>query len=181
LSDTGPKKEHLVMDHLVSLTYREELTPNLDRFVDALMEGHILGERCPSCGRISVPGKGFCALCLVMTSADDQVEVADTGVVTAFTVVTPVRYYGQHETEPFVSANILLDGADAVLGNQRVSGISTADIRPGLRVRARWLAPEERSAAGISNRSGGADAAIECFEPTGEPDAAPEIWKEHIL
>ena len=90
------------MEHLVALTYEEELTPLLDRYVDALIDGRIVGHRCPSCRRVYVPGKGYCPLCVVETTEKDEVEVADTGTVTGFTIITPVAYYGQTETEPFV-------------------------------------------------------------------------------
>ena len=42
-----------------------------------------------------------------MSEADD-VELAQTGTVTNYTVVTP-QYYGQEETEPFVRTTISLD------------------------------------------------------------------------
>jgi hypothetical protein len=57
-------KENLVMEHHVSLTYTEQLTPNLDRYVDALIDGRIVGHKCPECGRVYVPGKGYCPLCV---------------------------------------------------------------------------------------------------------------------
>ena len=56
---------------------------------------------------------------------DDEVEVSDHGTVTGFTIITPVAYYGQTETEPFVYASVLLDG---VVGQPR---------RPGHRRRRR--------------------------------------------
>src|SRR5947208_6082182 len=143
MSTSTPKenlvpKEHLVMEHLVSLTYSEELTPILERYIDALIDGRIVGHKCPSCGRVYVPGKGYCPLCVVETSQDDEIEVADTGTVTGFTIITPVAYYGQKETEPFVYASVLLDGAASILGGQDVVNIPHDQIRSGLRVRAMW-------------------------------------------
>src|SRR5436305_13852303 len=101
-------KETLVMEHLVSLTYEEELTPILDRYVDALIDGRIVGHKCPQCGRVYVPGKGYCPLCVVETTAKDEIEVSDTGTVTGFTIITPVAYYRQDESEPFVYASVFL-------------------------------------------------------------------------
>jgi hypothetical protein len=170
------------MEHLVSLTYTEELTPILERYVDAMMEGRIVGHKCPECGRVYVPGKGYCPLCVVATGAEHEVEVADTGTVTGFTIVTPVAYYGQKETEPFVWASVLLDGADGTLAGQDIVGIAHDEIRSGLRVRAIWKPKERRSAEGVSNRGwGGVGAAIEAFEPTGEPDMPREQYEEHIF
>ncbi len=173
-------KEMLVMEHHVSLAYEEPLTPVLERYVDALIDGHIVGHKCPQCERVYVPGKGYCPLCVVAT--DDEVEVADTGTVTGFTIIAPVAYYGQKETEPFVYASVLLDGSNSTIGGQDIVGIPHDQIRSGLRVRAVWKPKEQRNAEGISNRGwGGVASAIDAFEPTGEPDMPRAQYEEHIL
>jgi uncharacterized OB-fold protein len=175
-------KEHLVMEHLVSLTYREKLTENLNRYADALLQGRIIGHKCPSCGRVYVPGKGYCPLCVVTTTEADEVEVPDTGTLTGFTIVTPVNYYGQQKTEPFVYASVLLDGADTTLGGQDITGVPHSELRAGLRVKARWKPADQRSVEGMSNRGwGGFGDVVESFEATGEPDADPNIYKEHLF
>ena len=175
-------KEHLVMEHLVSLTYSEELTPVLERYVDALIDGRIVGHKCPSCGRVFVPGKGYCPICVVPTTDADEIEVADHGTLTGFTIITPVAYYGQTETEPFVYASVLLDGSDSNLGGQDIVGVPHDQIRRGMRVKAIWRAESDRSAAGISNRGwGSVDGSISGFEATGEPDVARELYQEHIF
>ena len=70
-----------------------------------------------------VPSNGYDNLERVeMTEADD-VEVADRGAVSSFTVITPVQYYGQKETDPYIRASILLDGAD-----QPITGVDIRDI-----------------------------------------------------
>ena len=182
MSTDAPRKEHLVMNHLVSLTYREPLTPNLERFADSLMSGRLVGHRCPACGRVYVPGKGYCPLCVVPTSEADETEVADRGTVTGFTIITPVAYFGQTETEPFVSAAILLDGSSMTLGNQDIVGVPHDEVRVGMRVRARWRPAHERDTSGISNRGwGSVDGAIDAFEPSGEADARPEDLQEHMF
>src|SRR5689334_14953301 len=145
-------KDQLVMEHHVALTYEEALTPVLDRYVDALIDGRIIGHKCPSCGRVYVPGKGYCPLCVVETTEKDEIEVADTGTVTGFTIVTPVAYYGQEETEPFVFASVLLDGAASTLGGQDILNIPHDQIRSGLRVKAVWKPKEQRSGEGVGNR-----------------------------
>ena len=179
---TDTPKEHLVMEHLVSLTYHERLTPNLNRFVDNLLDGRLIGHKCPSCGRVYVPSKGYCPMCVVATSDQDEVELADRGTVTGFTVITPVAYYGQKETQPFVYASVLLDGGDTPLGGQDIVGIPHEQLRTGLRVKAVWKPKAERTAEGISNRGwGGLGTVVEAFEATGEPDATEDIYKEHIF
>jgi uncharacterized OB-fold protein len=176
------KKETLVMEHLVSLRYEEELTPILERYVDALIDGRIVGHKCPQCGRVYVPGKGYCPLCVVETTDRDEVQVADTGTVTGFTIITPVAYYGQEETEPFVYASVLLDGANSTLGGQDIVNIPRDEVHSGLRVRAVWRPKEKRSGAGVSNRGwGSVSSVIDAFEPSGEPDMDRAKFEEHIF
>ena len=176
------EKQALVMEHKVSLTYTEPLTPTLARYVDALLDGRIVGQKCPSCGRVYVPGKGYCPLCVVQTGERDEVEVSDCGTVTGFTIITPVAYYGQTETEPFVYASVLLDGSAGAIGGQDITGIPHDELRSGLRVRAVWKPPSERSAEGISNRGwGGVGSVISSFEPSGERDVPRDQFAEHIL
>ena len=176
------EKSNLVMEHHVALTYEEQLTPILDRFVDALIDGRIVGHKCPQCARVYVPGKGYCPLCVVETTQADEVEVADTGTVTGFTIITPVAYYGQQETEPFVYASVLLDGANGNLGGQDIVNIPHEQVRSGLRVKAVWKPKEKRSGEGVSNRGwGGVGSAIDAFEPSGEPDMPREQYEEHIF
>lgn len=175
-------KEHLVMEHLVALTYREKLTENLSRFADNLLEGRIVGHKCPACGRVYVPPKGYCPLCVVATGNDDEVELPDHGTLTGFTIITPVAYYGQQQTEPFVWASVLLDGADTPLTGQSITGVAHPELRMGLRVKARWKPRDERSVEGMTNRGwGGFGDVVESFEATGEPDAGEEVYREHIF
>jgi uncharacterized OB-fold protein len=176
------EKQDLVMENKIGLTYREPITPNLNRFADSLMEGRLLGQKCPSCGLVYIPGRGYCPMCVVLMGENDELEVADRGIVTGYTIVAPVRYYGQEETEEFVFASVLLDGADSPLGGQDIINIPHDKLRAGLRVKAVWKAKEARSAEGMSNRGwAGVAGAIEAFEPTGEPDAKPEDYREHMF
>ena len=179
---TDTAKENLVMEHLVTLTYHERLTGNLNRFADGLLEGRIIGAKCPACGRVFVPSKGYCSLCVVPTTEADEVELPDTGILTGFTIITPVNYYGQTKTEPFVFASVRLDGADSVLGGNDITGVTHAELRPGMRVKAVWKPREERTVEGMSNRGwGGLTDVITSFEATGEPDADESMYKEHLF
>jgi uncharacterized OB-fold protein len=174
-------KEHMVMEDLVSLTYSETLTPNLQRFAEHLMDGRLVGHKSPS-GMVFLPGKGYDPLTLDVTTDADEVEVADTGTLTGYTIVTPVQYYGQRKTEPFVVASVLLDGCSNAVGGQNIINIPHDELRAGLRVKAIWKPEDERSVKGISNRGwGGFEGVIEGFEPTGEPDAPLENIREHMF
>lgn len=180
MTDSG--KDTLVMEHLVTLTYHEKLTDNLNRFADGLLEQKIIGAKCPSCGRVFVPSKGYCSMCVVPTTEADELELPDTGIVTGFTIITPVNYYGQTKTEPFVYASVRLDGADSTIGGMDVTGVTHSELHAGMRVKAKWKPREERSVEGMTNRGGaGLDGVIESFEVTGEPDASPEDYKDHLF
>jgi uncharacterized OB-fold protein len=182
MSDTTSDAEGAVMmDRFVTLTYSEDLPPNTIRFAEALMDGRILGQKCPVCQRVFCPPKGYCPLDVVVLGADDDVEVSDHGVVTGFTIVAPVRYYGQTKTEPFVYASVLLDGASGTLGGQDISGVPADEVHAGMRVRAVWNPVDERTWEGQGARGASVAGVISSFEPSGEPDAAPEHYREHII
>jgi uncharacterized OB-fold protein len=118
----------------------------------------------------------------MLLTPDDDVEISDRGVVTGYTVITPVRYYGQTKTEPFVFASVLLDGADGTLGGQDISGIPVDQVHMGQRVEAVWKPEGDRDWEGLSARGWGSVAgAITSFTPTGEPDVPKEQFLEHII
>lgn len=171
-----------MMDRLVSLTYRDLLPPSTVRFAESLVEGRILGQKCPACGRVFVPPKGYCPLDVVILGPEHDVDVSDQGTVTGFTVITPVRYYGQTKTEPFVYASVLLDGASGTLAGQDITGLPIDHVHDGLRVKAVWKPQAERTTEGHGVRGGGSvDGCISSFEPSGEADASPEHYREHII
>jgi uncharacterized OB-fold protein len=181
---SGPEvpKEQMVMRHLVSLTYEEPLTPNLHRFVEGVLDDRLIGQRCPSCQRVYVPSKGFCPLCVVSMGTEHELDVAQTGTLTSFTIIAPLQYYGQEASEPFVYASVLLDGADTPLSGMDVTGVPHDELRSGLRVRAVWRPHAERRVEQISNRGwGGLDAVIASFEATGEPDASEDDYEEFMF
>jgi uncharacterized OB-fold protein len=118
---------------------------------------------------------------VIALTAEHEVEVSDNGTVTGFTIITPVPYYGQTKTEPFIYASVLLDGADTPLGGQEITGISIDDVRIGLRVKAVWKPVDERTGEGQSTRGwASVEGCIDTFEWTGEPDAAFDTYQEHV-
>jgi len=168
-----------ITEHLVSLRISEPLYPHRARFARGLLEGRIVGQRSPASGKVYVPSNGYDNLERVeMTEADD-VDVADRGAVSSFTVITPVQYYGQKETDPYIRASILLDGADQPITGVDVRDIPADQFRVGMRVRAIWKPPAERDVSDVGNRFGGAwEGVIERWEPTGEPDVDPRPLQE---
>jgi uncharacterized OB-fold protein len=161
-----------MMDFFMHLEYHEVVAPNFRRYGEALMDEKIIGGKCPgSCGLIYVPPRSFCPIDVVAMTEANDVELAQTGTVTNYTVVAPVQYYGQEETEPFVRASITLDPPGGSLMLQDILDVPVDQVRSGMRVRAVWLEQDKRSVDEIDNRAGrGAPGLIRGWEPTGEPD-----------
>jgi uncharacterized OB-fold protein len=161
-----------VMEHWVSLTYNEAVAPAAERFAGALLEGRIIGQKCPVCGRTYVPPRDSCTVDGVPVSPENDAVLPDRGVITNYTVVLPVQYPGQRETEPFARVSVLLDGEEGLLNLQSVIGLPAAEVHPGIRVKAVWVPEGERNVAELGTRSwGSVDGCIAGWEPTGEPDA----------
>jgi uncharacterized OB-fold protein len=168
-----------ITEHLISLKVREQLYPHRRRFANGLLDGKIIGQKSPVSGKVYVPGRGYDNLERVPLTEADEVVVADKGTVVAFTVITPVQYYGQKETEPYIRCSILLDNSDQPIMGVDVRHIPLDEFRVGMRLGAEWKKPNERSVAGLDNRGGVWDQVIDRWMPTGEPDVDFEKFKEH--
>lgn len=151
----------------VSLDYLYAASPEESAFYRGLNQGRILGQRCPACQKVYVPPRSACPSDGTPTA--EEVEVSQTGTVTTFCVVN-VPFLGQKITPPYVSAYVLLDGADiAVL--HLILGVPADEVRMGMRVKAVWK-PEEEWTYSLEN--------IDHFEPTGEPDADYQTYRHHL-
>jgi uncharacterized protein len=151
----------------VRLRYEHTASPGESRFLRALLDGRLLGERCPACGMVYIPPRGACPTDGVPTT--DEVELADTGTVTTFCVVN-VPYPGQRVAPPYVAAAILLDGADIAF-QHLILGCEASEVRMGMRVKAVWKPRDEW---------GTTPENIDHFRPTGEPDAPYESYARHL-
>lgn len=151
----------------VILDYDYVASPEESAFGRGLREGRILAQTCPQCHKVYVPPRGACPTCGVPTS--DPHELPDTGIVTTFCIVN-VPYLGQKIKPPYVSAYVLLDGADIAFLHL-ILGADASDVRMGMRVKAVWK-PEEDRTFSLEN--------ISHFEPTGEPDAEFDTYKNHL-
>ena len=116
------------------LEYRFTPGRAASRFLRHVEQGELLGQRCPNCRKVYIPPRGACAACGVPT--DEEVPVADKGTVTTFCVVN-VPFYGQKIEIPYVSATILLDGADTGLLHAVDAG-DESRMATGMRVEVRW-------------------------------------------
>jgi uncharacterized protein len=118
----------------IALDYR--YTPGLatSRFLRAVAEGRLIGQRCPACGKVYVPPRGSCPTDGVPTG--EEVALADRGVVTTFCVVN-VPFAGHAIEMPYVAASVLLDGADIAF-QHLLREIPAEQVRTGMRVEAVW-------------------------------------------
>lgn len=151
----------------VHLEYIYAASPEESKFFRGLAEGKLFGQRCPKCQKVYVPPRGACPVDGVPTT--DEVELPDRGTVTTYCVVN-VPFQGQQIPIPYVSAYVLLDGADIAFLHL-ILDIDAADVRMGMRVEAVWK-PREEWGTSLDN--------IKYFRPTGEPDADYETYKQHL-
>jgi uncharacterized OB-fold protein len=151
----------------VRLAYDYAASPEESKFFRGLAEGRILGQRCPKCQKVYVPPRGACPVDGVPTA--EEVELPDRGIVTTYCVVN-VPFQGQQIPIPYVSAYVLLDGADIAFLHL-ILDIDAADVRMGMRVEAVWK-PREEWTTDLNN--------IKYFRPTGEPDADYDTYKHHL-
>ena len=92
-----------------------------------------------------------------------------------FTVITPVQYYGQKETDPYIRASILLDGAD-----QPITGVDIRDIPsdrvPGGHARSELSGSRLPTGTSVTSATGTAawEGVIERWEPTGSRTSIPD-------
>ncbi|MFC5178649.1 Zn-ribbon domain-containing OB-fold protein [Nocardioides taihuensis] len=151
----------------VALDYVYAASPEESAFYRGLAGGRILGQRCPTCHKVYVPPRSACPVDGVATT--DEVELGHTGTVTTFCIVN-VPFLGQRITPPYVSAYVLLDGADIAFLHL-ILGCPAEEVRMGMRVEAVWK-PRDEWGTTIEN--------ISHFRPTGEPDAPYETYAQHL-
>jgi uncharacterized OB-fold protein len=151
----------------IELDYLYAASPEESLFYTSLKEGRLVGQRCPKCGKVYIPPRSACPADGTPTA--QEVPLPDTGTVTTFCIVN-VPFLGQRITPPYVSAYILLDGADIAFLHL-ILDIPAEEVRMGMRVKAVWK-PEDQWGTTIEN--------ISHFAPTGEPDADYETYKQHL-
>ncbi len=161
-----PSEPVTMMEYQASIEYHTPVTVNTIRSEQALSEGRFLGLRCPKCARTYTGGRGYCPVDSIALTSEFEVDLPQTGVLTNYTVVTPVQYPGQTETEPFARVHVWLDGTDVVLGYQPLIDVPNDEIRIGMRLAAVWASDAERhDAAGASQERG-----LIGWMPTGADD-----------
>jgi uncharacterized protein len=168
-TDTGPADEPVQrMDYNASITYRNPVPAATDRAVMASRSQRLLGLRCPRCNRVYAGGRGYCPIDAIELGPDQEIDLPHVGTITNFSIVTPVAYPGQTETEPFVRAFVLLDDTDVIVPYSPVIELPADEVRVGQRVAAVWASPAEELDA--ETGMGGAWGSLLGWMPNGEPD-----------
>lgn len=158
--------EEFVQKTKVRLHYTIYAQKELALFLNGLKEGKIVGRVDPASKRVYCPPRAGSPT--HGSEMGEYVDVKDHGTLTTFCIVN-VAFEGQVMKVPYVYGAILLDGSDTPflhLINAPADG-----ARMGLRLKAKWKAVEARE---------GSFTDIEYFEPSGEPDAAYDSYKEFL-
>ena len=151
----------------IELDYVYAASPEESLFYTSLKEGQLVGQRCPTCQKVYIPPRSACPADGTPTA--EEVPLSDSGTITTFCIVN-VPFLGQRITPPYVSAYVLLDGADIALLHL-ILDIPADEVRMGMRVKAVWK-PKDEWGTTIEN--------ISHFAPTGEPDAEYDTYKQHL-
>jgi uncharacterized OB-fold protein len=150
----------------IRLEYTVTAGRHYSRYLRALAEQRITGARCSKCAKVYVPPRGSCPTCGVPT--DEEVPIGDRGTLTTFCIVN-IPFANMPFDPPYIAAAVLLDGADIPIFHL-VRGIPPDEVRMGQRLRAVWV-PAEKLGPTVES--------IQWFEPSGEPDADYETYREH--
>ena len=142
----------------IRLSYTYTPGRALSRYLRAMADKRILGERCGVTGQVFVPPRGVSPLAGTATS--EVVELPDAGYVESFNITRVPIERRPDLKPPYCSAWIVLDGASVgFLG--LVIDIAPEDVRIGMRVKAVWK-PDDELETSAANILG--------WAPTGEPD-----------
>ncbi len=152
----------------VKLDYLFSAGQSASRFLRAIAQGKLLGQRCPVDGRVYFPTRGACPQHGVLMSGE-PVELSDKGTIVTYSI-NRVPSENIKLDLPYAPIQVLIDGADTIL--MHVLGECPIDqVHMGMRVQAVWK-PKEDWTTSIGN--------IRYFKPSGEPDAPFDRYKEHI-
>jgi uncharacterized OB-fold protein len=161
----GAEEPVTMMEYNASITYNTPIPTNQIRSEAANAEGRFLGFKCPECGRMYTGAKSFCPIDNIELLEEHEVDLPQTGVVSNYTIIEPVQYPGQTETERFSRVHVKLDGVDVVLGFQPLLDVAVDDVRIGMKVSAVWASEGE-----ASNLDPRMEGRLIGWMPTGEAD-----------
>lgn len=130
--------------------YRFSAGEAMSRFLDELRKGRFIARVCHGCDRILFPPRMFCEECFRPT--DEWRYILDTGTIETYSA-SYIDQDAKRIADPILVGVISLDGASPKMGLMHYLGeMRTDEIRIGLRVKAVWKPPEERSGSVLDVR-----------------------------
>lgn len=120
----------------------------IGRYLAELKNGRIIARVCYKCNRIMLPPRMFCELCF--RPSDEWLEVKDTGIINTWSIcwVNWDASRRKPSEGPLIPAVIEIDGASKGMGIMHMLGeVDPDDIKRGMKVKAVWKKPEERTGA----------------------------------
>lgn len=136
---------------LFSVTYQPraeyawDTGPAIGRYLAELQQGRLVGRRCHRCDRTFIPPRSFCERCFGVV--EEWVTLPDTGTINTFSICH-ITWDMQPADPPLIPAVIEIDGTSPMHGILHlVGGVAADRVRIGLRVRAVWKPPAERTGA----------------------------------
>ncbi len=125
------------------LRYAWDTGEAIGRYLEELKGGRLVARRCRGCERVMIPPRMFCERCFRPT--DGWVYVKDTGKVNTFSLCY-VSWDVRRLRQPEIPAVIEIDGASPGMGILHVlKNVSPKTVRVGMRVRALWKPPSQRT------------------------------------
>lgn len=143
----------VVQPWLFDFRYRRATGEAVERFLEGLKEGRIIGTRCEGCGRVFIPPRSFCELCFRRVRT--YVEHSGEGEVATYSVA----YIGTNPRErlarPEVVAVIWFEGTKVVRPNShhvfhaaglmhKLGEVEPSEVRIGMKVKPVWRPKEQR-------------------------------------
>jgi len=136
-------------------------------FLRALKEKRLTGEVCAESGKVYIPPRGVSPTSGLVTT--ELVELAHVGTMVGYCIVN-LDFTGNAQEIPYVSALILLDGADIPIYGL-VREIPYDEVRVGMRLEPVWVEDSELTTS-FEN--------IKWWKPTGEPDTSLSDIADYI-
>jgi uncharacterized OB-fold protein len=131
-----------------NLAYAWDAGVAIGRYLTELKNGRIIGRVCYTCKRIMLPPRMFCELCFRPT--DEWVPVKDTGTVNTFSICN-INWDASRRKKgepPLIPSVIEIDGASRGMGIMHMlSEVAPEDIHIGMKVKAVWKDPKDRTGA----------------------------------
>ncbi len=142
-SDDIKRGRTFLLPYTPRLEYAWDCGEAITRYLEELKNGRLVARTCHRCQRTLLPPRMFCEVCFRPT--DDWVFVKDTGTVNTFSLCY-VTWDVRKLRKPEIPAVIEMDGASPGMGIMHLlGGVDPKKVRVGMRVRAVWKPPTERT------------------------------------